>query len=145
LRVLQEGEVRPVGATRAVPVDVRVIAATHRDLEREVEAGRFREDLYYRIATATLSLPPLRERTGDLAPIAHRLLQDIAEQEPQRTGLGFARDALAVLLGYPWPGNIRELRNEIYRAIALSDGDLLGLSRAGLRQKLQRFGLEKKK
>ncbi|AWV02911.1 sigma-54-dependent Fis family transcriptional regulator [Burkholderia sp. JP2-270] len=205
LRVLQEGEVRPVGATRAVPVDVRVIAATHRDLEREVEAGRFREDLYYRIATATLALPPLRERTGDLVPIAHKLLQAIGEHESRPTRLGFARDALAVLLGYPWPGNIRELRNEIYRAVALSDDDLiradafsakvmrgqsgaaarapeapvsaagtlqerldameamlikeallrhrwnktraaseLGLSRAGLRQKMQRFGLEKR-
>ncbi|KVG11537.1 two-component system response regulator [Burkholderia vietnamiensis] len=205
LRVLQEGEVRPVGATRAVPVDVRVIAATHRDLEREVEAGRFREDLYYRIATATLALPPLRERSGDLVPIAHRLLQAIAEHESRPAGLDFARDALAVLLGYAWPGNIRELRNEIYRAVALSDDDLiradafspkvlrgqsgpaargpeaqiasagtlqerldametmlikeallrhrwnktraaseLGLSRAGLRQKMQRFGLEKK-
>lgn len=205
LRVLQEGEVRPVGSTRAVPVDVRVIAATHRDLEREVEAGRFREDLYYRIATATLSMPPLRERSGDLVPIAQKLLQDIAGQVPQRGGLAFAGNALAVLLSYPWPGNIRELRNEIYRAVALSDDDLiradafspkvlrgqpatpgasgmvmhattgtlqerldameamlikeallrhrwnrtrvaaeLGLSRAGLRQKMQRFGLEER-
>jgi two-component system response regulator HupR/HoxA len=112
-------------ARRAVPVDVRVIAATHRDLEREVEAGRFREDLYYRIATATLALPPLRERSGDLVPIAHRLLQAIAEHESRPAGLDFARDALAVLLGYAWPGNIRELRNEIYRAVALSDDDLI--------------------
>ena len=196
---------RPVGSTRAVPVDVRVVAATHRDLEREVEAGRFREDLYYRIATATLSMPPLRERGGDLVPIAGKLLQDIAEQIPQRGGLVFAHNALAVLLGYPWPGNIRELRNEIYRAVALSDDNViradafspkvlrgqpaapgpsgmpmpaatgtlqerldameamlieeallrhrwnktrvaaeLGLSRAGLRHKMQRFGLEQR-
>ncbi len=114
LRVLQEGEVRPVGSTRAVPVpvDVRVIAATHRDLEREVEAGRFREHLYYRIAIATLSMPPLRERGGDLVPIAQKLLQDIAGQVPQRRARAFAGNALAVQLSYPWPGNIRELRNE---------------------------------
>ncbi len=121
LRVLQEGELRPVGSTRAVPVDVRVVAATHRDLEADVRAGRFREDLYYRIAGVTLAMPPLRERPGDIVPIAERLLVDAA------TELGlppahFDEDARAVLVGYPWPGNIRELRNEIARALALSDG-----------------------
>ncbi|MBL8324071.1 MAG: sigma-54-dependent Fis family transcriptional regulator [Rubrivivax sp.] len=120
LRVLQEGEVRPVGATRAVPVDVRVIAATHRDLEADVRSGRFREDLYYRIATFTLAMPPLRERPGDVVPLAEALLADVCRE----LGVAAARfddDAQAVLMGYPWPGNIRELRNEIARAVALAD------------------------
>ncbi|MBS0437601.1 MAG: sigma-54-dependent Fis family transcriptional regulator [Proteobacteria bacterium] len=124
LRVLQEGELRPVGSTRAVPVDVRVIAATHRDLEADVRAGRFREDLYYRIAGVTLAMPPLRERPGDIVPIAERILVDAAAElalPPAR----FDDDARAVLMSYPWPGNIRELRNEIARALALSDGPLV--------------------
>jgi two-component system response regulator HupR/HoxA len=125
LRALQEGEVRPVGSTRAVPVDVRVIAATHRKLEDDVRAGRFREDLYYRLAGVTLSVPPLRERAGDIVPIAERVLREVA-LEIQRPGARLASDARACLLGYPWPGNIRELRNEIARALALSDGDEIG-------------------
>ncbi|WP_234196730.1 sigma-54-dependent transcriptional regulator [Pseudacidovorax sp. NFM-22] len=125
LRVLQEGEVRPVGATRVVPVDVRVIAATHRDLEQRVRDGLFREDLYYRIACVTFTVPPLRERSGDIGPIARRLLAEIAPA----LGRGQVRlgdDALAALLAYPWPGNIRELRNEISRAVALSEGEEMG-------------------
>ena len=125
LRVLQEGEVRPVGATRVVPVDVRVIAATHRDLEQRVRDGHFREDLYYRIACVTLTMPPLRERSADIGPIARRLLADVAPAlgRPQAR---LGDDALAALLAYPWPGNIRELRNEISRAVALTDGDVIG-------------------
>jgi two-component system response regulator HupR/HoxA len=118
LRVLQEGELRPVGSARTVPVDVRVIAATHRLLEDDVRAGRFREDLYYRLAGVTLQVPPLRERPGDIVPIAERLLADVCQElglPPAR----FDEDARAVLMGYPWPGNIRELRNEIGRALAL--------------------------
>ncbi|KSN11586.1 sigma-54-dependent transcriptional regulator [Pseudomonas aeruginosa] len=125
LRVLQEGELRPVGATTPVRVDVRVVAATHRDLEADVQAGRFRSDLYYRLAGVSLALPPLRERSGDLLPIASKLLAD-ASQELDLPGLRFASDALGSLLGYPWPGNIRELRNEIYRAAALCDGQEVG-------------------
>ncbi|WP_259754451.1 sigma-54-dependent transcriptional regulator [Pseudomonas sp. GCEP-101] len=121
LRVLQEGELRPVGASTPVRVDVRVIAATHRDLEADVRDGRFRSDLYYRLAGVSLALPPLRERSGDLIPIASKLLAD-ASQELDLPGLHFAADALGSLLHYPWPGNIRELRNEIYRAAALSEG-----------------------
>ncbi len=122
LRVLQEGELRPVGSTRAVPVDVRVVAATHRKLEEDVAAGRFREDLYYRIASVTLAMPPLRERVGDIAPIAQRILREVGA-ELGRPGAHFDDAALACLMGYPWPGNIRELRNEIARAVALSEGD----------------------
>lgn len=122
LRVLQEGEVRPVGSPRWIPVDVRVIAATHCNLESDVHAGRFREDLYYRIAGVTISMPPLRERSGDLQPIAAKLLEQVA-QELARPGLYFGGDALAAMMAYPWPGNIRELRNEIYRTVALSSGE----------------------
>ncbi len=124
LRVLQEGELRPVGSTRTVPVDVRVIAATHRQLEDEVRAGRFREDLYYRLAGVTLQMPPLRERPGDIVPLAERLLADAATELRLPT-TAFDEDARAVLMGYPWPGNIRELRNEIARALALGDGQRL--------------------
>jgi two-component system response regulator HupR/HoxA len=124
LRVLQEGELRPVGAARTVPVDVRVIAATHRQLEDEVRAGRFREDLYYRLAGVTMQLPPLRERPGDIVPLAERVLADAAAELglPQAA---FDGDARAVLMSYPWPGNIRELRNEIARALALGEGGVI--------------------
>jgi len=125
LRVLQEGEVRPVGGARAIPVDVRVIAATHRDLEQRVHDGQFREDLYYRIAGVSLTVPPLRERPGDIAPIAQRLLQDVSA-ELGRPGVRWSEEAMACLMSYPWPGNVRELRNEIARAIALSDSDRIG-------------------
>jgi two-component system response regulator HupR/HoxA len=121
LRVLQEGEVRPVGSTRAIPVDVRILCATHRKLEAEVQAGRFREDLYYRIAEVTLTMLPLRERPGDIAPIARLVLQEVA-QKLGRATMQLSPDAMACLLAYPWPGNIRELRNELGRAVALSDG-----------------------
>ncbi|MBB4843761.1 two-component system response regulator HupR/HoxA [Paucibacter oligotrophus] len=127
LRVLQEREVRPVGAARAVPVDVRVIAATHRDLEQRVREGLFREDLFYRIAGVTLTVPPLRERVGDIAPIARRLLQEVGQElglSPARAAaLRLSDEALGVLMAYPWPGNVRELRNEIARALALSEGE----------------------
>ena len=125
LRVLQEGEVRPVGATRVVPVDVRVLAATHRDLEQRVREGLFRQDLYYRIACVTLTMPPLRERGGDIGPIARRLLAEVAPAlgQPQAR---LTDDAIAALAAYPWPGNIRELRNELSRAVALSDSGVIG-------------------
>ncbi len=121
LRVLQEGELRPVGSPRPVPVDVRVIAATHRRLDDEVRAGRFREDLYYRLAGMTLQMPALRERAGDIAPLARRLAGEVGA-ELGLPGLEIGPEAIAVLMAYPWPGNIRELRNEIARAIVLGDG-----------------------
>jgi two-component system response regulator HupR/HoxA len=121
LRVLQEGEVRPVGGTRPVPVDVRVIAATHRQLEQRVHEGLFREDLYYRISGVTLTMPPLRERAADIAPIAQQLAQDVAH-ELGLPAQPLSDKVLACLMAYAWPGNIRELRNELARAFALSDG-----------------------
>jgi two-component system, NtrC family, response regulator HupR/HoxA len=125
LRVLQEGEIRPVGSPRTQSVDVRVLAATNRDLEQEVHAGRFREDLYYRVAAVTLTLPPLRERRMDIRPLA----EDILERGRRQLGAtvaGFTPEALACMERYRWPGNGRELHNEVMRMLALADGPWLG-------------------
>lgn len=124
LRVLQEGEVRPVGAARPVPVDVRIIAATHRNLEQRVREGQFREDLYYRLSAVTLTVPPLRERVADIPPIARQIAQDVSA-ELGHPGAELPDETLACLLAYAWPGNIRELRNEIGRALALHEGTTL--------------------
>ncbi|MBL8423821.1 MAG: sigma-54-dependent Fis family transcriptional regulator [Candidatus Accumulibacter phosphatis] len=125
LRVLQEGEFRPLGATRPQSVDVRVVAATHHDLEAEVRAGTFREDLYYRLATVTLHVPALRERAMDIPLLAGRLLE--ASQKVLGKAVdGFSTEALACLAAYPWPGNVRELQNEILRMLALADSPRLG-------------------
>jgi len=196
LRVLQEGEIRPLGARLTRKIDVRVIAATNRDLEDEVRRGQFRRDLYYRLATFPIHLPPLRERPMDVALLAEKLLGDTVAMyaKPVR---GFTPETLAALQAHDWPGNVRELQNEIQRMMALADGggaltpDLLsprlrapaapaptggdslkervealeeliirealdrhgwnisrvaeelGLSRVGLRAKLQRYGLER--
>jgi two-component system response regulator HupR/HoxA len=128
LRVLQEGEVRPVGATRAVPVNVRVLAATHRDLEQDVASGRFRQDLYYRLAGVTLTMPALRERPADIVPIAEALLHQAVAQLDV-AACRFSPEALTALVTYAWPGNIRELRNEIFRAVAVGPAgqELIGV------------------
>jgi two-component system response regulator HupR/HoxA len=121
LRALQEGEIRPLGSPRPVAVDVRLVAATHRDLEADVAAGRFREDLYYRIAGMTLHLPPLRERPQDVVPIAEGLLRAHGSAQAR-----LSARALACLRAYAWPGNVRELQNEMRRALALAEGPELG-------------------
>ena len=121
LRALQEGEIRPVGSPRSVGVDVRLIAATNRDLEADVASGRFREDLYYRVAGITLYLPALRERAQDIEPI----VTDMLKKSPL-VGRKMSRDALNLLTRHAWPGNVRELQNEIRRALALGDGPVLG-------------------
>jgi two-component system response regulator GlrR len=119
LRVLQEGEVRPVGATESVPVDVRVISATHRDLDEQKEAGRFREDLYYRLNVVSLRLPPLSERREDIPLLATHILRQLAERyrKPVPT---LAPDAMALLVAAPWPGNVRQLLNLLEQALALA-------------------------
>jgi transcriptional regulator with PAS, ATPase and Fis domain len=124
LRVLTEHKVRPLGATRAVPVDVRIVAATHRDLVQMRDAGEFREDLYYRLSVVELVLPPLRERTEDIVPIADSLLARRAQQHggvPKR----LSHEAAQALLGYAFPGNVRELENVLLRASALCEGALI--------------------
>jgi DNA-binding NtrC family response regulator len=125
LRVLQEGEIRRVGGGEPVKVDARVVAATNRDLEDEVRAGRFREDLYFRINVVTVKLPPLRDRRSDVKVLAEHFLKKFAVRE-KREVLGVAPEAMEALQHYDWPGNVRELENAIERALALSkDGVLL--------------------
>jgi two-component system response regulator HupR/HoxA len=123
--VLQEGEFRPLGAARPLSVDVRVVAATNRDLEADVRAGRFREDLYYRLATVTLHVPPLRDRPMDIPLLAGRLLE-ASQKALGKAAEGFTTEALACIAAYRWPGNVRELQNEILRMLALAENPLLG-------------------
>ncbi|HEX7315094.1 MAG TPA: sigma-54 dependent transcriptional regulator [Pyrinomonadaceae bacterium] len=118
LRALQEGEIRRVGSNHTIRVDARVIAATNRDVEREVKEGRFRQDLFYRLNAVTLHLPPLRERREDIMPMARYFAERACRVgEP----VSFSRDAVRALVTYDWPGNIRELENAIIRAVALCD------------------------
>ncbi|MDY0060674.1 MAG: sigma 54-interacting transcriptional regulator [Myxococcota bacterium] len=124
LRALQEKTVTRVGANRPETVDIRVLAATNRDLENEIREGRFREDLYYRLNVVTLLLPPLRERGDDVLLLARYLLERY-NKEFNRKIKGFTSDALIALRKYPWPGNIRQLENKIKKAVVLSDKPLL--------------------
>ncbi len=117
LRVLQEGEVRPVGGNSVAKVDVRIVAATNRDLDAMLAEGSFREDLYYRLNVVNLTLPPLSERDGDLALLVDHFLAKCGEAGEGTTA--FSDDALSALAAYPWPGNVRELENEVRRAVAL--------------------------
>ncbi|MBP6832691.1 MAG: sigma-54-dependent Fis family transcriptional regulator [Deltaproteobacteria bacterium] len=117
LRALQDGEVRRVGENTSFMVDVRVVCATHRDLAELVRAGRFREDLYYRLRVLTLEVPPLRERSDDVLPLA---LHFLAEERSERRG--YTAAAQARLLGYAWPGNVRELQNVVKHGAALATG-----------------------
>jgi NtrC-family two-component system response regulator AlgB len=124
LRFLQDKEFERVGETHTRTADVRVVAATNRALEAEVAAGRFREDLLYRLNTFELTLPPLRERREDVLPLAHRFLAFFARATP-RGSIELSKAAEAALLGYAWPGNIRELRNALERAVILCPGHLI--------------------
>ncbi len=124
LRVLQSGEIHPLGARHLREVDVRVIAATNKRLIDEVEAGRFREDLYYRLNVVQVTIPPLRERTGDIPALARHLMARIAQQ-PGLRQLGITDDALALLGRYDWPGNVRQLQNALFRAAVLCEGAAL--------------------
>jgi len=122
LRVLQEGEVRPVGSNKVIHVDVRIVAATNRDLRAMCRAGTFREDLYFRLAVVTVHLPPLRERKGDIPHLVRFLMQTIGKEMGRTTTIN--GEALAALECWRWPGNVRELDNEIRRALALSSGPI---------------------
>jgi two-component system response regulator HupR/HoxA len=122
LRVLQEGEIRPLGAQRTRKVNVRVVSATNRDLETEVAAGRFRRDLYYRLAAFPIHIPSLADRAVDIPAIAERILKDV-NQAFHRAVPGFLPETLDLMMAYDWPGNVRELHNEIQRMVALSDSD----------------------
>ena len=127
LRVLQDGEIRPLGSSETLEVDVRVIAATNRDLKKRVEEGLFREDLYYRLRVVEIELPPLRERASDIPALAHHFL-DAAAARMNREFPGFSNAAMDRLVACDWPGNIRELANEIERVAALAEaGKPIGL------------------
>jgi transcriptional regulator with GAF, ATPase, and Fis domain len=128
LRFLDSGEVLPLGATRAITVDARVIAATNRDLAAEVARGRFREDLFYRLHVVPLVVPPLRDRKDDIVPLARHFARQLA---PDGRAPAFAPDALAALRAHAWPGNARELKNVIARAMAYAPAPVL-LTRAQL-------------
>jgi two-component system response regulator AtoC len=124
LRVLEEREFMRLGSTRLMHADIRVIAATNRDLHGAMQRGEFREDLYYRLGVFEIALPPLRERLNDILELAHAFLEEIG-QNVGRPAVGIGSDAKDQLLAYAWPGNVRELRNAIERAVILADGGLI--------------------
>jgi len=125
LRAIQEKSVRPVGAHAEVPVDVRILSATHKDLAALVADGSFRHDLYYRINVIGLRVPPLRERREDLPQLAEDVLARLAQEQGRAVPARLGEDALAALLAYPFPGNVRELENILERALAMAEGDVI--------------------
>ncbi|MGF7057673.1 sigma-54-dependent transcriptional regulator [Brassicibacter mesophilus] len=124
LRVVEDMQVIPLGSEKGVKVDVRIIAATNKDLENEVKEGRFREDLYYRLNVITLKIPPLRERNGDIPILINHFLKKYNKKLDKRVK-GFEREVIQLLEAYNYPGNVRELENLIERLVALSDGDTI--------------------
>lgn len=143
LRVLQEKEVEPVGASRAVKVNVRIISATHRDLERDVKQGLFREDLYYRLNVLQMTIPPLRDRHKDIPELIDFFMNKIALQAnmPAKT---IDEKTITSLKKYPWPGNVRELENTINRTFILSDGETLSIKDFDLRDVATPSEIDKK-
>jgi transcriptional regulator with PAS, ATPase and Fis domain len=136
LRVLQEGEVKPLGSNQSEKVNVRLISATNKNLVEEVKEGRFREDLYYRLSVFAITLPPLRQRDGDIPLLAKHFLSEFNKKSAKPVK-GVSKEALDCLEAYPFPGNVRELENEIERAMAMAgDEGLIQVSH--LSEKLQR-------
>ncbi|HGG60372.1 MAG TPA: sigma-54-dependent Fis family transcriptional regulator [Gammaproteobacteria bacterium] len=135
LRFLQEGTIERVGGTESMELDIRVISATHVDLAKAVEEGRFREDLYYRLNVLHLVLPALREREGDILDIAEANLRKFAAESPGSKARGFTEDAKRLMNVYHWPGNIRELVNLVRRAVAMCDKELISPEDLGLERR----------
>jgi two-component system NtrC family response regulator len=131
LRFLQERTIERVGGRQEIPVDVRVVCATHQDLKAQIRDGRFREDLYYRLAEIVLEIPPLRARQGDALLLANAFLRRFA-QEQRRTSMSFTEEAARAIERHPWPGNVRELLNAVKRAAIMADGPRVGLDDIGL-------------
>src|SRR5712675_1577288 len=127
LRAIQEGEVEPVGGRKPIKVDVRIISATNRNLIDDVKSGRFREDLFYRLHVFPIAVPPLRERPEDIADLVRHFLVRFAAEEGKRIR-AVSADALSLLNAHPWPGNVRQLENAVFRAVVLADGDEVGVN-----------------
>lgn len=125
LRALEDGEIRRVGSTRPTRVDVRLLAATNRDLDEEIAAGRFRQDLFWRLNGLALHIPPLRERPADVAVLVEHFLERFAASAGRKSPQRFSPEAVALLASYPWPGNVRELRSAVERAATLAESDVL--------------------
>ena len=131
LRFLQERVLERVGGREEITVDVRIVCATHQNLKKLIEEGRFREDLYYRLSEIVISIPPLRDRRGDAALLAHAFMNKFSQREG-RSIRGFKQDALDAIDAYPWPGNVRELENCMKRAVIMADGSQIGVEDLGL-------------
>ncbi len=131
LRFLEQRTIERIGGRNEIPVDVRVVCATHQDLKNLIVEGRFREDLYYRLAEIVVTIPPLRQRTGDAVLLAHAFLRRFATEQ-RRNGLTFSADALRAIELHTWPGNVRELLNALKRASIMAEGDRLGCDDLGL-------------
>jgi two-component system NtrC family response regulator len=131
LRFLQERVIERVGGRQEIPIDVRIICATHQDLKMLIREGRFREDLYYRLAEIVINIPPLRDRIGDAAMLAHALVRRFAEEQ-KRSGLSLSAEAVHAISIHPWPGNVRELENCLKRATIMADGNSLTVEDVGL-------------
>ncbi|APZ42977.1 PEP-CTERM-box response regulator transcription factor [Acidihalobacter ferrooxydans] len=131
LRFLQERVIERLGGRNEIPVDVRILCATHRDVSELIKTGAFREDLYYRVSEIVIHIPPLRERDGDAVPIAQELLRRAAEQHG-RTVRGFTSDAILAIESYAWPGNIRELENRVNRAVIMTENPMVTCEDLGL-------------
>jgi two-component system response regulator PilR (NtrC family) len=136
LRVIQERSVRPIGAVTETPINVRVLSATHKDLASELQAGNFRQDLFYRLNVIQIRVPPLRERADDLVPICAALLERIARDAGVSPPPTLSREAAARLENYAFPGNVRELENLLHRAVALAGGDVIEAKDLGLEDDL---------
>ena len=132
LRFLQERTIERVGGRQEIPVDVRIVCATHQDLNALSKENRFREDLYYRLAEIVINIPPLRDRVGDAALLAHAFVRRFS-QEQNRSAMTLAEDAVRAIESYPWPGNVRELENCIRRATIMTDGSQISVRDLGLR------------
>ncbi|MBS3934986.1 MAG: PEP-CTERM-box response regulator transcription factor [Sulfuritalea sp.] len=130
LRFLQERVVERVGGRQEIPIDVRIVCATHQDIKALIRAGRFREDLYYRLAEIVVQIPPLRDRSGDAVLLAHALVRRFAAEQKRVLALG--EEAIDCIAAHPWPGNVRELENCVKRAVIMADGSTLGAADIGI-------------
>ena len=141
LRFLQERTIHRVGSTRSMPVDARVVAASHVDLAGAVAAGRFREDLFYRLNVLPLAVPSLRERLSDVPVLAQHFLQHCMADQNRRRVEGFSRQASAAMMAHHWPGNVRELFNRVQRAVVMTDQRLVTAEDMGLAAPVGRVGV----